>query len=476
MSSGDATALYNQGVVLRDQGRLAEAEATFRRSLALEPDSALALNNLGIVLQGQGRLAEAEAALRQAVGVKPDHARAHVNLGNVLLDLGRIGEAIEVLERAHALDPNNAKAAYNLGVALQYAGRLGEAAEALRAAVALEPGYAEAHYALGRQGAADADALRQALPSAAEDSETLLFALAHALDQQDDTDGAFTALAEANALHRARLDFDIGAAEAQLAAVAGAFGSALIERLQGGGDPRQRPIFIVGMPRSGTTLVEQILAAHPDVEGLGEIDALGRVVTGVQRRAGEAFPAWAPDLSPADCRALGEAYLASLPPTPGKTRITDKAIANLQYVGLIQLILPQAPIIHVTRDPRDVGLSCFFTRFSTGLDYAYDLAELARYQRAYDALMAHWRRVLPEGGMLEIAYEDLVTNLDAAARRLTAHCGLAWDPACLDFHASSRPVKTASLAQVRRPLYATSVGRWRRYQRHLQPLIAGLDR
>ncbi len=472
-----ATAHYNRGVALRDLGRLVEAETAFRRTLVLEPGHALALNNLGIVLQGLGRLAEAETVLRQAVDAKPDHARAHVNLGNVLLDLGRVGEAVASLEHAGALDPANAKAAYNLGVALQYAGRMDRAAEALRRAVALRPAYADAHYALARQGAADADAIGRALAEGAGGRErsTLLFALANALERQGDADGAFAALAEANALHRATLDFDIAAEEARLAAIAGTFRPALFERLKGAGDPSVRPIFVLGMPRSGTTLVEQILSANHEVEGLGEIDTLGRIAAGMRHADGALFPAWAADLSADDCRALGRTYLAGLPPTPGKARITDKAIANLHYVGLIHLMLPNAPIVYVTRDPRDVGLSCFSTRFTSGPDYAYDLGEFARYWRACDALMAHWRKVLPEGRMLQIAYEDLVADLDGVVRRLITHCGLTWDAASLDFHASERPVRTASLAQVRRPIHPESVGRWRRFERHLQPLVAGLE-
>jgi tetratricopeptide (TPR) repeat protein len=468
MPPGDATAHYNQGVLLRDQGRLAEAEAAFRQSLALAPDNALALNNLGIVLQKLGRFVEAEAALRQALKVKPDHARAWVNLGNVLLDLDRTNEAADALERAFVLDPENAKAAYNLGVALQYAGRLDEADRALRQAASLKPDYADVHYALARQNAADAADLGHALVGASgRDRSALLFALAKTLERDGDLDGAFAALVEANALHRSGLNFDLAAEEARFEAIAQAFDQALFARLQGAGDPSPRPIFIVGLPRSGTTLVEQIVSAHPKVEGLGEIDALGRVASAVRRPAG---------LTPADCRALGEAYLAALPPTPGKARVTDKAIANAQHLGLIQLILPSAPIVHVTRDPRDVGLSCFFTRFSDGLPYAYDLAEFARYWRAHETLMAHWGAVLPEGRILQIAYEDLVADLEGQSRRLIAHCGLDWEPACLDFHASARTVKTASLAQVRRPLYADSVGRWRKFERHLGPLIEGLGR
>jgi hypothetical protein len=176
-----------------------------------------------------------------------------------------------------------------------------------------------------------------------------------------------------------------------------------------------------------------------------------------------------------DCRLVGQAYLQSLPrAAPGERRITDKWLRNVEHLGLIHLCLPNARIIHCRRDPRDVGLSCFALRFSHGLEFAYDLAELGRYWRAYDQLMAHWRAVLPPGRVLEAPYEAVVEDTDGWARRLIAHCGLEWDEACLRFYESEREVRTASLAQVRRPIYASSVGRWRAFERHLGPLLEAL--
>jgi hypothetical protein len=176
-----------------------------------------------------------------------------------------------------------------------------------------------------------------------------------------------------------------------------------------------------------------------------------------------------------DCRSIGQAYLNGLPPAgPGESRLTDKWLPNFERLGLIHLCLPNARIIHCRRDPRDVCLSCFSIRFSSGQEYAYDLAELGRYWRAYDRLMDHWRAVLPPGRMLEVPYEAVVGDMEAWARRLITHCGLPWDEVCLNFHESGRVVKTASAAQVRRPIYGDSVGRWRRFQSHLGPLLEAL--
>ena len=191
-------------------------------------------------------------------------------------------------------------------------------------------------------------------------------------------------------------------------------------------------------------------------------------------RDGAAYPSWAKDLAPADCETLGQAYLAQLPVGAGDERLTDKTVSNFQHLGLIHLCLPNAVILHCRRDPRDACLSCYATRFSDDQAYAHDLADLGRYWRAYDRLMAHWRGVLPPGRMLEIPYEGLVDDLETWARRLIAHCGLEWDDACLRFHQSGRVVRTGSFAQVRQPIYADSVGRWRRFARHLGPLFEAL--
>jgi hypothetical protein len=271
------------------------------------------------------------------------------------------------------------------------------------------------------------------------------------------------------------LQFDITRSERLGAAIAGRFDPALFARLQGSGSPSERPVFVVGMPRSGTSLVEQILAAHPQVHGAGEIGLLPALAARLRGPSGAGFPACVSELGAPDLQRLAQAYLGGLKPLgAGKARITDKTVGAFELLGLAHLILPNARIIHCRRDPRDVCVSCFSTRFSGGHDYAYDLAELGRYWRSYDRLMAHWRAVLPPGRIFEVQYEALVEDLEGWARRLIAHLGLEWDDACLRFHDSAREVRTASFAQVRRPIYKGSVGRWRRFEAHLGPLIEAL--
>ena len=436
----------------------------------------------------QGDLVQAAAAYEWAVAVWPSFADAWLNLGATYRRLERIEDAGACARRVLDLRPDDPGALNNLANVLSAQGRLEEAADCYRRALELRPDDAETYYNLVNQqplndGSPESEAVFASLSRQAEaldrftarDQSTLLFALGKALDARGETDRAFESLARANALHRSALQFDIAASERLAAAIAKRFDPALFARLEGAGSPSQRLVFVVGMPRSGTTLVEQIVSAHPDVHGAGEIGLLPTLVARVRSPQGLGFPFWTTDVSDADLQRLTQAYLEALEPRgAGKARITDKTIGNFELLGLIHLCLPNARIIHCRRDPRDTCVSCFSTRFSGGHPYAYDLRELGRYWRLYDGLMAHWRAVLPPGRIFEVDYEALVEDLEGGAKRLIAHLGLPWDDACLRFHDSKREVRTASFAQVRQPIYTGSVGRWRRFGPHLGPLIEAL--
>jgi hypothetical protein len=239
----------------------------------------------------------------------------------------------------------------------------------------------------------------------------------------------------------------------------------LLEKLQGAGDPSSTPVFVLGMPRSGSTLIEQILASHPQIHGAGETEDLA-----------ECLPAGFPEcLSTADAsaiREIGRAYLSRLP--QGRQRVVNKLPHNFLRIGLIRLALPNARIIHTERNPLDTCVSCYSKLFTAGQNFSYDLGELGRYYRLYSGLMDHWRSVLPADAMLHVAYEDVVEDLEGQARRLIEYCGLPWDDRCLDFYKTNRTVRTASAVQVRKPLFRSSVERWKKYEAGLGPLLSEL--
>jgi hypothetical protein len=282
-----------------------------------------------------------------------------------------------------------------------------------------------------------------------------------------------------NALKRSQIDYDEVAMLSEIDRTQQVFTSEFIRASAGAGAPSPKPVFIIGMPRSGTTLVEQILASHPDVRGAGELTLFERAMGEVRLAMPEApaYPEMALQMSGKHFRELGERYLAGIAQlAPAASHVTDKMPTNFLFAGLIHLALPHATIIHTVRDPVDTCISCFSRLFTEVNFQTYDLAELGRYYRHYQALMAHWHSVLPAGRILEVNYEDTVTDLEGAARRILGHCGLPWDPRCLDFHLTERVVRTASATQVRQPIYRSSVGRWRAYEPLLGPLLAELSR
>jgi hypothetical protein len=283
-----------------------------------------------------------------------------------------------------------------------------------------------------------------------------------------------------SALKRAQIQYDETATLALFDRIEAVFTPALLRKKEklGGGDPSPAPIFVMGMPRSGTTLIEQILASHPQVHGAGELKTLNDVVNEVHGPDGQTipYPEFVPVLDAGAIAKIGARYLAEIHKlTPQAPHITDKMPSNYYFAGLIHLALPNAKIIHTMRDPVDTCISCFSKLFTAEQNHTYDLVELGRYYRRYQQLMEHWRRVLPPGCILDVRYEDVVADLETQARRIITHCGLTWDDRCLSFHETERPVRTASATQVRQPIYKSAVGRWRVYKEFLGPLLAELD-
>jgi tetratricopeptide (TPR) repeat protein len=378
-----------------------------------------------------------------------------------------------------------------LGVALQQFGRLDEARLAFERAIALAPRRAEFYFNLfdvkkkftteDRHFVSLQALARDEAAIAGEDRIHLHFAMGKALANIGDERQSFEHFLKGNSLKRQKVVYDEAATLRVFDRIRAVFTAELMGAKQGQGDPSRLPIFIVGMPRSGSSLVEQTLASHPKVFGAGERldlrDALNSF--GAASEIVLPFPERFLVATGEELRRLGADYLdrlgTALPTSPASwQRAVDKMLANFRLTGLIHLALPNARIIHTCRDPVDICLSCFSILFTADQPFTYDLGELGRYYRAYHSLMEHWHRVLPEGVMLDVHYEELVADFEPQARRIIAHCGLEWDEACLAYAETARPVKTASAAQIRQPIYRSSIGRWRPDADVLNPLLDGL--
>jgi tetratricopeptide (TPR) repeat protein len=524
-----AEAWNNLGTCLRELKCSAEAEVVYRKALALGPNIPDTLDNLALALKDLDRLDEAAELLRRALVIEPRSDKFHLHYGTVLLDQQKVDEAAAAAAQALALNPDNhdtvnltgriafeqgdlhgalaryrralslnphiADAYNNLGNALKELGHLHEAEEAYLQALRLDPNIAGVYvnlsdsrrFSSGDPLLADMEALACKPDGLSRDDRMQIdFALGKAFADLGDYTRSFQHLLAGNAAKRTKLAYNEQAALALFDRIERMFTPELIRAKDGGGDPSATPIFILGMPRSGTTLVEQIIASHPMVHGAGELRIFSDVVQSFRGADGNTIPY--PDFVPAlDGKTLGQTgahYMARLrelaaPDSADEikraARITDKMPSNYYFIGLIHLALPNAKIIHCMRDPIDTCISCFSKLFSAEQNHTYDLAELGRYYVRYERLMNHWRRVLPAAAFLDVRYEDVVVDLQGQARRLTDYCGLPWDERCLSFHNTARPVRTASAAQVRKPIYKSAIGRWRGYGDALAPLLRALN-
>jgi tetratricopeptide (TPR) repeat protein len=520
----------NLGNAYRALERWPEAHAAYDAASDLAPDLARIHANRGLALFMEGRRADAFPCFRRAVELAPDDAEMWRYLADAYGTDDNAPAALPCWERIVALEPEKATAHSGLGRALQEEGWLAEAAACYRWATRLEPDHAETllnqgglHEELGDLASAEAcyrrlrsidatallplarlatllrgrlpDPDREAIRVGLNDPRTcgnssgrgpLLFGLAQVLDAQGDYDGAAACLVDSNALalEQNRKQGKHYAPEDHAAFVdqlIECFSADLFGRLAGGGLDTRQPVFVFGMPRSGTTLVEQILASHSRVHGAGELR--------LARHSFESIPTLLHReddmrtclgvLDPTTVWHASRRYREGLEAhlqrdCPGKVpeRIVEKMPDNYLYLGLLALLFPKATLIHVRRDLRDVALSCWMTNFR-GIRWANDVAHLAARCRDYWRLMAHWQAVVPVP-IHEVVYERLVDDFETEARRLVATCGLEWEPACSNFHQTTRPVRTASLVQVRQPLYRRSLARWKHYDRSLAGLFARL--
>jgi tetratricopeptide (TPR) repeat protein len=475
--------LCNDAFARHGSGQFPQAIELYEQILALNPNLPDIHNNLGHALAALGRPMAAIEAFARAIALRPDYPEALCNWGLALADLDRLDEAEARYRQAIAANPRFSGAYNNLGLLFKATGRLALAEQAFRQAIALSPKDFSIYDNLATirpfiAGDPDLAALESAAagPSglAIANETHLHFALAKAHDGLGRSDSAFAHLLQANRLKRQHVVYDEAATLGQMNRLREMIGRDFIRAHGGCGAPSSTPVFIVGMNRSGTTLIEQILASHPQVFGAGELPLFDQAAGAIRHRlpGAPAFPDMMLDMSADDFRGLGEFYLERITQRSATAaRITDKMTANFLFVGLIHLALPNATIIHAVRDPADTCLSCFSTHFTNANEHSYDLAELGRYYRHYWELTAHWHEVLPPGRILDVHYEELVADFENVARRVVSHCGLDWDARCLDFHRTERPIRTASATQVRKPIYKNSVARWRKYEAFLGPLL-----
>ncbi len=480
------------GGILHHQGKLPAAVAHLREAVRVDSGHVRSRNALGAALLALGQSAAAEPHLREAVRLSPTFAEAHSNLGLALRESGRVEEAAQCFRESLRLNPRYAGAHNNLGFTLETQGRVEEARAEFHEALRLDPNNARAFVGLSRLAAAghydfSDDEVRRIEALAAQsgrptdERSRLHFALARLRDRAGAYDEAFAHYRQANELLKDYL-------RARGAAYDPAAHGRLVDRLiavctpdyfgrvRGFGSDSDLPVFVVGMMRSGTTLAEQILASHPRVYGAGELRDIGDLVTNLPRRLGGDYPDCLERLDAETAHALADEYLRHLRQLGGAAdRVVDKMPFNGLHLGLIATLFPRARVVYCRRDPVDTCLSCYFQHLVEPQAFTSDLGHLGHYYREYERLMAHYARVLPVP-IFELSYEELTGDQEAVSRRLVEFCGLDWDERCLRFHETERVVLTPSTLQVRRPLYRSSVGRWKHYEAHLRPLLEALGR
>ncbi len=472
----DAEAHNNLGAVLHRLQRHPEADAHFRRALHLRRKYPEALVNLGAVLQSQECFVESESVLRQAERLRPGYGEARILLAKALALQNKSLEARALFELTLRSSPGDVEAMLGMARVATIEGRFEEAEDWLSRVLRMEgsPGEVSALSAqvvLRRMTASDASWLERAQRAAAGglapgEEITLRFAMGKYHDDVGDYARAFQCYRRANALARAQAPkYSQDARESLVEDLIRAYGSESIAAIGSGASESEQPVFVVGMPRSGTTLVTQIIASHPAAKGAGEIDFWLRV--GYEHEADIRRGL----LAESARRLLARRYLAVLARfSAGASRVVDKAPVNADFLGVIHSVFPRARFICLQRDPIDTCLSCYFQPFYRTLKFTTDLADLAHYYRQHRRLVSHWRAVLPPGVFLEVPYEELVSDQVGWTRRILDFIGLDWNDRCLAFHRTVRTVSSSSTWQVRQPLYSHAVGRWRHYDKYLGPL------
>jgi tetratricopeptide (TPR) repeat protein len=461
-----------------------DAERLLRHAEKQSVHHPLTWRGLGRTLMALGRLEEAQMAVRRLKELEPENPQTWIMMGAVSTRLMRQEEALEAYEQAARLEPDEARLRMTIGHVQKTLGRRADSEASYKTALAMNSGLAEAWWSLADLknytfSDAEIDAMHQLLANEAierPNAAQINFALGKAFEQRKHYAGAFAFYARGNALRRLDAPFDIEHFERRTDRIRGFFNKIFFAERTGSGHPSNAPIFIVGLPRSGSTLVEQILASHSRVEGTMELPNIINLTHQFDDMAAnrDGYPETVGTAPPGLLTALGGRYLEETAPLrTGREHFTDKLPNNFSHIGLIHAILPNAIVIDARRHPMDSCFSTFKQHFAEGQTFSYDLGDLGRYYRCYLSLMDHWDDVLP-GKVLHLQYEELIREPEPQIRRLLDHCGLPFESACLAFHETRRSVRTASAEQVRQPLYTSGVGYWRHFEEELEPLRRAL--
>jgi tetratricopeptide (TPR) repeat protein len=465
-----AEALSNLGASLSYLARYEEAEQCFRESIKLKPNFAEAYENLGVLLRQKSHLAESEAVLRRALKLRPNYHDARINLGLTLVFLGRLRDARACFAKELKNSPRNVLALFGMGQIASMEGRFEEAESTYRRIIEIRPKMTNAWAALPltrKMTNADGEWLKSVEELATSaihpmEEANLRFAMGKYCDDVDDFARAFQNFERGNELLKtAAEDYDRKERSQLIDESIRIYSRDAISKIGTAGSSSAKPVFVVGMPRSGTSLAEQIIASHPAAYGAGELNfwagltgkVAGNILSEPQR----------PEVAEEYLRILG-AFSASA------SHVVDKATVNSDFLGLIYSVFPNARVIYMQRDPIDTCLSCYFQQFLTGINFTFNLSDLVHYYREHQRIMAHWRAVLPPGFILDVPYEELVADQETWSRKMLDFIGLEWDARCLEFHSNTRQVTTASAWQVRQKVYKSSVARWRNYEKFIGPL------